>query len=90
MTQEQFKCPKNQTLRVRYIKSNPDQTKEILAVVTENTLTHKFFLYLPDDNGEFYKKGSGDDPEFKELETIYEVPKKKTARKNTNAGKLPK
>lgn len=69
---------------MQYIKNNPDQEKEIIAVVTENTITHKFFLYLPDDNGTFYKKGSGDDPDFKELENIYDVPKKKAARKNTH------
>ena len=74
---------------MQYIKNNPDQEKEIIAVVTENTITHKFFLYLPDDNGTFYKKGSGDDPDFKELENIYDVPKKKAARKNSSASLYP-
>lgn len=90
MIQKQFRCPKNQILRVQYIKNNPDQTKELLAVVTENELTHKFILYLPDNTGVFSKKCSGNDPEFKELETIYDVPKKKATNKSTHAGKLSK
>lgn len=77
MILNQFKTPRNQILRVQYIKRDTNQNPHLLAVVTESTVTNKFYLYLPDKNGIFSKAASGDDPDFKELNNIYGVHKKK-------------
>lgn len=66
-----FQPPKGQIIRVQYIKTRPDENKDVLAVITENVITMKFYLYLPDKSGKFTKVASNNVPDFKEVQDLY-------------------
>lgn len=66
-----FQPPKGQIVRVQYIKTHPDGSKEVLAIITENVITTKFYLYMPDKSGKFAKVASNNVPDFKEVQNLY-------------------
>lgn len=66
-----FQLPKGQIVRVQYIKTHPDGSKEVLAIITENIITMKFYLYMPDKSGKFAKVASNNVPDFKEVQNLY-------------------
>lgn len=66
-----FHPPKGQIVRVQYIKTHPDGSKDVLAIITENVITTRFYLYMPNERGEFIKVASNDTPDFKEVQCLY-------------------
>lgn len=66
-----FQPPKGQIVRVQYIKTHSDGSKSVLAIITENIITMKFCLYLPDKSGKFTKVASNNVPDFKEVQDLY-------------------
>ena len=75
MNTKEFRPPKGQIVRVQYIKTAPDGSKTALAIITENIVTMRFYLYLPDKDGNFVKTASNNTPDFKEVQHLYDAHK---------------
>lgn len=68
-----FRPPNGQIIRVQYIKTHTDGSKTVLAIITENIISMRFYLYLPDEKGIFIKTASNSTPDFKEVQHLYDA-----------------